>query len=427
VNPAAAASSLLIATFNPGKARELAALVEAAGYATRTLTDAGIRESYEETGATYEENGAGKARHYARLSGLVTIADDSGIEVDALQGEPGVRSARYGGPGLDDAGRTRRLLEALAGVPDERRTARYVAVAVVARPDGGSKSFRGVCEGRIATAPRGAGGFGYDPIFFYPPFGATFAEDNARQHLYRLEIGKRSPEIVARGGVVSDFDVAGDAIAYVRNDMSTPPGVFWYGQSDSDPSFQGLAVAGGILFATGGGGGGEVQSNHADAMPDRATRLQQGLGDVGVVTVAATDVYVAKTGSILSVPKTGAPDGSAPVVFANTNGSVQAITNDETSVYWLETTSVLRLDIANSGGTVVVLASGQDTPSALAVDDAYVYWTNAGDGLVQAIPKGGGAAKTLAKGENEPRGIAVDAAGIYWTNSGDGRVRVIWR
>jgi len=113
VNPAAAASPLLIATFNPGKARELAALVEAAGYATRTLADAGIREPYEETGATYEENGGGKARHYARLSGLVTIADDSGIEVDALQGEPGVRSARYGGPGLDDAGRTRRLLEAL--------------------------------------------------------------------------------------------------------------------------------------------------------------------------------------------------------------------------------------------------------------------------------------------------------------------------
>jgi XTP/dITP diphosphohydrolase len=183
VNPAAAATPLLIATFNSGKARELAALVEAAGYATRTLAEAGIREPYEETGATYEENGGGKARHYARLSGLVTIADDSGIEVDALHGEPGVRSARYGGSGLDDLGRTERLLEALAGVPDERRTARYVAVAVVARPDGGSKSFRAVCEGRIARAPRGAGGFGYDPIFFYPPLDATFAEvEPGRKH-----------------------------------------------------------------------------------------------------------------------------------------------------------------------------------------------------------------------------------------------------
>jgi XTP/dITP diphosphohydrolase len=180
---AGAAPPLLIATFNPGKARELATLVAAAGYATRTLADAGIREPYEESGATYEDNGGGKARHYARASGLITIADDSGIEVDALQGEPGVRSARYGGAGLDDVGRTRRLLEALAGVPDERRTARYVAVAVIARPDVASKSFRGVCEGRIARAPRGAGGFGYDPVFFYPPFGATFAEVEAgRKH-----------------------------------------------------------------------------------------------------------------------------------------------------------------------------------------------------------------------------------------------------
>jgi len=171
-----AAPPLLIATFNPGKARELATLVASAGYATRTLADAGIRGAYEETGATYEDNGGGKARHYARASGLITIADDSGIEVDALRGEPGVHSARYGGAGLDDAGRTRRLLEALAGVPDERRAARYVAVAVIARPDGVSRSFRGICEGRIARAPRGAGGFGYDPIFFYPPYGRTLAE-----------------------------------------------------------------------------------------------------------------------------------------------------------------------------------------------------------------------------------------------------------
>src|SRR5262249_24327113 len=181
--PAAGAPALLIASFNPGKARELAALVEAAGYAVRTLADAGIREPYEETGPTYEGNGAGKARHNARPSGPAAPADHSGIEVDALGGEPGVHSARYGGPGLDDAGRTRRLLEALRDVPDEKRTARYVAVAVVTRPDGATRSFRGACEGRIARAPRGAGGFRYDPVFFYPEFGATFAEvDAARKH-----------------------------------------------------------------------------------------------------------------------------------------------------------------------------------------------------------------------------------------------------
>jgi XTP/dITP diphosphohydrolase len=177
-----AAPTLLVASFNPGKARELRALVEVAGYAVTTLADAGVA-AYEETGATYEENGTGKALHYARLTGRVTVADDSGIEVDALGGLPGVRSARYGEPGLDDAGRNRRLLEALRDVPEDRRTARYVAVAVVARPDGESRAFRGVCEGRIASAPRGTGGFGYDPIFFHPPSGATFAEmEPQRKH-----------------------------------------------------------------------------------------------------------------------------------------------------------------------------------------------------------------------------------------------------
>src|SRR5207249_9327756 len=88
----------------------------------------------------------------------------------------GLRSARYGGPGRDDASRNRLLLEALAGVPDGRRAARFVAVASIARPDGAARVFRGLCAGRIASAPRGPGGFGYDPIFYYPPLGATFAE-----------------------------------------------------------------------------------------------------------------------------------------------------------------------------------------------------------------------------------------------------------
>lgn len=176
---------LVLATANPGKVRELRPLVAewGAGIAVLSLADVASPAIPEETGETYLENARLKARAVAAASGLAALADDSGIEVDALGGEPGVRSARYGGAGLDDAGRTRRLLEALAGVPDERRTARYVAVAVIARPDGASQSFRGVCEGRIARAPRGAGGFGYDPIFFYPPLGATFAEVEAeRKH-----------------------------------------------------------------------------------------------------------------------------------------------------------------------------------------------------------------------------------------------------
>jgi XTP/dITP diphosphohydrolase len=176
--------SILIASSNPGKTRELAALLEAAGYHATTLADLpGPVPAFEETGRTYEENGLGKARHYARLSGMVTIADDSGLEVDALSGEPGIYSARYGAAGLDDAGRNLRLLEAMKDVPEGGRTGRYVAVAVVARPDGDARAFRGACEGVILHEPRGAGGFGYDPLFFHPPFDATFAEvEPERKH-----------------------------------------------------------------------------------------------------------------------------------------------------------------------------------------------------------------------------------------------------
>jgi XTP/dITP diphosphohydrolase len=181
--PAPPGLRLLVASFNPGKARELADLVAPLGCDTVDLAALGIGSGYEETGATYEENATGKARHYAALSGLPTVADDSGIEVDALGGGPGVRSARYGGAGLDDAGRCRLMLSALDGVPEMRRRARYVAVAVIARPDGESRSFRGACEGRIAPGMRGSGGFGYDPLFFFPEFGATFAEVAAeRKH-----------------------------------------------------------------------------------------------------------------------------------------------------------------------------------------------------------------------------------------------------
>ena len=134
---------ILIASSNPGKARELADLLATSGHSAATLADLPAPiPTFEENGRTYEENGLGKARHYARLSGMVAIADDSGLEVDALGGEPGVYSARYGGPGLDDAGRNGKLLEAMKNVPEGGRTARYVAVAVVARPDGEARSFR---------------------------------------------------------------------------------------------------------------------------------------------------------------------------------------------------------------------------------------------------------------------------------------------
>ena len=176
----AARPRLLVATFNPGKARELVRLLAPLGIEALGLADLGIREPYEETAGTYEENARGKSEHYAALSRLPALADDSGLEVDALGGRPGPLSARYGGPELDDVGRCRLLLRELEGVPDDRRTARYVAVAALARPGAApgraTRLFRATCEGRIAIEARGARGFGYDPIFFFPPFGATFGE-----------------------------------------------------------------------------------------------------------------------------------------------------------------------------------------------------------------------------------------------------------
>jgi XTP/dITP diphosphohydrolase len=180
--PGAPPVPLLVATFNPGKAGEIARILGTAGFAVVSLTDPAVRgmhgidEPFDETGATYEENAAGKARHYARLAGRIAVADDSGIEVEALGGRPGVLSARYGGPGIDDPTRNRLLLEELRGVPEERRGARYVSVAAVARPDGAVRLVHGICPGRVTTEPRGRNGFGYDPVFFCFALDATFAE-----------------------------------------------------------------------------------------------------------------------------------------------------------------------------------------------------------------------------------------------------------
>ncbi len=135
----------------------------------------------EETADSYEGNALIKARAAVRQTGLAAIADDSGIEVDALGGAPGVRSARFGGPGLSDAGRTALLLQTLDGVPDAARTARYRAVIAYVEPDGTEHTVEGVVEGTITRAPRGTGGFGYDPVFFHPPFGRTFGEVSAEE------------------------------------------------------------------------------------------------------------------------------------------------------------------------------------------------------------------------------------------------------
>jgi XTP/dITP diphosphohydrolase len=167
---------LVLATGNAGKVRELRSLLDGIPFAIKSLADYPPFEMPEESGATYAENALIKARATAAHTGAVALGDDSGIEVDALDGAPGLYSARFGGPGLDDRGRLARLLELMDRVPDEKRTARFVCVIALVAPDGHETLVEGTCSGRITRAPRGAGGFGYDPVFFYPPLDATFGE-----------------------------------------------------------------------------------------------------------------------------------------------------------------------------------------------------------------------------------------------------------
>jgi XTP/dITP diphosphohydrolase len=167
--------ALLLATSNPGKVRELRRLLEGVPYRILMPQDLALQLDVEEDGATYAENALKKARAYSAASQCLALADDSGLEVDALGGEPSVHSARYGGHGLDDAARTRRLLAALEGVAPSRRTARFRAVVALAWPSGREETFEGVLEGAISAAPRGVSGFGYDPVFELP-HGRTVAE-----------------------------------------------------------------------------------------------------------------------------------------------------------------------------------------------------------------------------------------------------------
>jgi XTP/dITP diphosphohydrolase len=172
---------LLVATHNAGKVREYRELLAGLPLEVTYLDAEGITFEVEETGATFAENAILKATVYARLSGLWTWADDSGLVVDALDGAPGVYSARYAGPGASDADRWRKLLNALAAIPWEQRTARFRCTVALAQPDsaegpGRVETADGAVEGVIAFGPAGTNGFGYDPVFYMPEHGATMAQ-----------------------------------------------------------------------------------------------------------------------------------------------------------------------------------------------------------------------------------------------------------
>jgi len=154
----------VVATGNPGKVEEIRAILGDFPVTLRSLAEFEPLD-FPEEGHDYEGNAVVKARVAARHTGCPALADDSGLEVEALGGGPGVRSARYGGPGLDDAGRVARLLAEIADAAPAARGARFVCVAACALPTGEVETARGECEGRILDAPRGAGGFGYDPVF----------------------------------------------------------------------------------------------------------------------------------------------------------------------------------------------------------------------------------------------------------------------
>lgn len=165
---------LVLASKNKKKLVEMNDILSHLGVEVCSEADAGVDIEVEETGATFEENSLLKAKAVMEASGLPAIADDSGLCVDALGGAPGVYSARYGGEGLDDAGRTRLLLENMRG--QSPRTCRFVSVITCCFPNGDVLSARGECEGTVAYAPMGEGGFGYDPVFFVPGLKKTFAQ-----------------------------------------------------------------------------------------------------------------------------------------------------------------------------------------------------------------------------------------------------------
>jgi XTP/dITP diphosphohydrolase len=195
---------LVLATNNDAKLREFERLLDGRGFELVTPRQLDIEFEPEETGATFAENATIKATEAMRAAGLIALADDSGLEVDHLGGRPGIFSARYAGagrtdPALSEAQRCRIVLEEMAGVPDERRSARFRAVIAIATPAGALHLVDGVFEGRIAHEARGENGFGYDTIFFVPELGVTSAElpDERKDELsHRGKAARKAREIL---------------------------------------------------------------------------------------------------------------------------------------------------------------------------------------------------------------------------------------
>ena len=192
---------LLIATHNRGKLIEYQEIFAGLPFELVTLDDVGIKEDVEESGATFAENARLKALAYARQSKLLTLADDSGLQVDALGGEPGIYSRRYAGEHATDPERVNFLLYKLKDVPAEARAARFRCAIAIASPDGELWETDGTVEGEIAFVPRGNNGFGYDPVFYFPKLGVTMAElPSAEKNKisHRARAAERAREILQK-------------------------------------------------------------------------------------------------------------------------------------------------------------------------------------------------------------------------------------
>jgi XTP/dITP diphosphohydrolase len=195
--------NLYCATSNPGKLREFRVAGERFGIQVIELPGLGEIPPCEETGHTFKENAILKATYYGQHAPGLLFADDSGLEVDALEGAPGVFSARYAGPGATDAQNNALLLGNMRG--REKRSARFVCVIALGNRGEMLRTFRGAVEGEILDEPRGAGGFGYDPLFYYPPYGKSFGEVSLEE---KMAVSHRSRALTAMFRFVSDSPLA---------------------------------------------------------------------------------------------------------------------------------------------------------------------------------------------------------------------------
>ena len=199
---------LLLATNNKGKVREYRSLLQSLPFDLVTLAEVGVTADVEEVGETLEENARLKATALAAQSEMLSLADDSGLEVDALGGEPGRLSARYAGEGASDRDRVNYLLSKLEGVPWEERSARFRCVIAVAVPDGQVELCSGECRGVIALEPKGEQGFGYDPIFYLPELDKTMAElplEVKNEVSHRGKAARKVPQVLKRLGYDRTF------------------------------------------------------------------------------------------------------------------------------------------------------------------------------------------------------------------------------